>query len=498
MGRPRRPGATALPAELSGGERQRAALARAVILSPEVILADEPTGGVDREAALRPARRSWSSSTAMGKTVLVATHDPDLLDAARGPGRGPGARASPTAGSAGRRRRRERRRWPRSAGSRGDPARPACCRRARPPSALPAASSRRCSPSSRCWRWRWRWRPGRLADDLAGASSPTTATLQVFAPEDEIEEQARAALDVLRDHARGALGADGRPRRAGEAARALARAGHPDGEPAAAADDRGRDRPRRARPGGAGGAAAGRGAGRGLRRPCRLAAAAGRHRRAAAALRARRPRPRSRWRWPRCSALAAQAAVAANGAGDRDAAARRRARRLHRRRASPAGWSLARGRRARRRAPRRRWCSLALLPPGERAGLLPRRASASPAGTGLLPLLVPPAAGAARLGGGRARPRAAACGAGAERRVLLVRSLVFDALLYLTMAVMGILGAPLRALVGRWRLRGLPGLLPRGLLPPAGDLRAPGRGARARCRRARCWSPPSTSRSSTS
>ena len=69
--------ADALPAELSGGERQRAALARAVILSPEVILADEPTGGVDREAAQRLLALLVELNR-MGKTVLVATHDPNL------------------------------------------------------------------------------------------------------------------------------------------------------------------------------------------------------------------------------------------------------------------------------------------------------------------------------------------------------------------------------------------------------------------------------------
>ena len=70
------------PPELSGGERQRAALARAVILSPEVILADEPTGSVDRETALRLVTLLIELNR-MGKAVMVATHDPELVRAAR-------------------------------------------------------------------------------------------------------------------------------------------------------------------------------------------------------------------------------------------------------------------------------------------------------------------------------------------------------------------------------------------------------------------------------
>ena len=72
--------------------------------------------------------------------------------------------------------------------------------------------------------------------------------------------------------------------------------------------------------------------------------------------------------------------------------------------------------------------------------------------------------------------------------MLLLRSLVFDACIYALMAVMGILGAPLALWSVDGAYCGLPGLLPGGLLLPAGDLRPQGRGARARCRRARCWS----------
>jgi cell division transport system ATP-binding protein len=66
--------ADALPVELSGGERGRAALARAVILSPEIILADEPSQGADRESAERLLGLLIELNR-MGKTVLVATHD---------------------------------------------------------------------------------------------------------------------------------------------------------------------------------------------------------------------------------------------------------------------------------------------------------------------------------------------------------------------------------------------------------------------------------------
>ncbi len=72
----------ALPRELSSGERQRAALARAVILSPEIILADEPTGNVDWDMALRLLTLLVELNR-MGKTVLVATHDLNLIRAAK-------------------------------------------------------------------------------------------------------------------------------------------------------------------------------------------------------------------------------------------------------------------------------------------------------------------------------------------------------------------------------------------------------------------------------
>lgn len=74
--------ANGLPPELSGGERQRAALARAVIMSPDVVLADEPTGNVDWEMSQRLLQLLIELNR-MGKTVLLATHDLSLIRAAK-------------------------------------------------------------------------------------------------------------------------------------------------------------------------------------------------------------------------------------------------------------------------------------------------------------------------------------------------------------------------------------------------------------------------------
>jgi len=74
--------ADAHPPQLSGGERQRAALARAVIVDPEVILADEPTGNVDWEMSLRILTLLVELNR-MGKTILVATHDLNLIRQAK-------------------------------------------------------------------------------------------------------------------------------------------------------------------------------------------------------------------------------------------------------------------------------------------------------------------------------------------------------------------------------------------------------------------------------
>jgi cell division transport system ATP-binding protein len=75
--------ARSLPPSLSGGERQRAALARAVIMSPDIILADEPTGNVDWDMSLK-ILKLLAELNRMGKTVLMATHDLNLIRAAKG------------------------------------------------------------------------------------------------------------------------------------------------------------------------------------------------------------------------------------------------------------------------------------------------------------------------------------------------------------------------------------------------------------------------------
>jgi len=71
------------PSELSGGQQQRVAIARAIITDPTILVADEPTGDLDRAAAEDVLNMMDSLNRELGKTIIMVTHDPHSAEKAR-------------------------------------------------------------------------------------------------------------------------------------------------------------------------------------------------------------------------------------------------------------------------------------------------------------------------------------------------------------------------------------------------------------------------------
>jgi putative ABC transport system ATP-binding protein len=74
---------THYPSELSGGQQQRVAIARAIISDPTILVADEPTGDLDRVAAEDILALMERLNRELGKTIIMVTHDPQAAQRAR-------------------------------------------------------------------------------------------------------------------------------------------------------------------------------------------------------------------------------------------------------------------------------------------------------------------------------------------------------------------------------------------------------------------------------
>ncbi len=71
------------PRQLSGGQQQRVAIARAIVADPQIIVADEPTGDLDRKSAAEVLQLLTTLNETMGKTIIMVTHDPHAAEVAK-------------------------------------------------------------------------------------------------------------------------------------------------------------------------------------------------------------------------------------------------------------------------------------------------------------------------------------------------------------------------------------------------------------------------------
>ena len=71
-----------LPRQLSGGQEQRVAIARAIVTDPPLVLADEPTGDLDRENAKAVMELVGALCREFNKTFVIVTHDPKVAECA--------------------------------------------------------------------------------------------------------------------------------------------------------------------------------------------------------------------------------------------------------------------------------------------------------------------------------------------------------------------------------------------------------------------------------